>query len=268
MFKRRYSLNLNMPKKDDILQSNNLTRLSSFRTRTSPSEESLSPETVYNNPKLINGYIPIVREVSKDEAIIALQKMQTSLKTEGWLCQSPKKERWKSAEQKKAWHEDLIAQASWKKRSRRALAMVSSIKETLKKSPYIIKKSEDYAFFILYIGIVPIGAMVLVYHYYDDEESFEYNTPVYPEVSLLVSHPGIRNCAYLLIEKAVNKSYQVGCLGNLKLSVKDGNEILSQNVYSKMGFIKLTGADMSLNPSTSSLWQLSASEGYRFIGLC
>ncbi|MDE9471365.1 hypothetical protein, partial [Xenorhabdus bovienii] len=56
----------------------------------------------------------------------------------------------------------------------------------------------------------------------------------------------------LLVEKAVNKSYQLGSLGNLKVRV--ANDYLQKRVYSRFGFINIDQENMQLRPFERQQW--------------
>ncbi|OTA21945.1 N-acetyltransferase [Xenorhabdus beddingii] len=266
MLRRNHSFNSHMPLSSD----NALPRRRSFSIF--PPIEILNTEVAYNNPGLIKGYIPIVREVNKSQVLQSVRQISDSLISEGWLCQTPRRvKQGKRNEQRTNRNEELDEQKLWKKRSRTARNMVEGIEKVLELSPYIKKDPNNYSYFVCYMENVPIGILLFIHFFYDNTEHFQINEPIYPEVALLCTHPGIRNCSHLLIEKAVNKSYELGYLGNLKLSVKNGNEILYNVVYSRMGFLTLADedadADMFLQPSESNLWVFSPSYGgYRFKG--
>ncbi|MBI6549406.1 hypothetical protein [Xenorhabdus lircayensis] len=264
MLKRNHSFNSYMP----TTSSNTLSRRRSFSAF--PPEEIVSTEVAYKNPGLINGYIPIVKEVNKKQAIQGVEQILHSFQSEGWFCRTLKRVRYgETADQGKKRQEEIDAQKLWKIRYRAARNIALGIEKILEESSRIRNNPEGYAYFVCYIGSMPIGILLLTCFFYDKNDIFQENEPLYPEVSLLVTHPGIRNCSTLLVEQAVNKSYEIGSLGNLRLSVKNGSEILSNAVYARMGFIKLIDDDMMLKPAESNLWLFSPSYGgYRYKGYC
>ncbi|WP_323853795.1 hypothetical protein [Xenorhabdus koppenhoeferi] len=244
----------------------------------------MNTNVAYQNPRLINGYIPVVKEVSKQQALQCIDNFMCSLQTEGWFCNTSKSkevmyeeedvlyEKTEEEQREKNKTEEMDKQKLWEIRCNFTKEVASGMVVTLKKSPMIMNHPDRYNYFVCYIGSVPIGMLLLTLFYYDKDDTFQENEPLYPEIHLLVTHPGIQNCASLLVERAVNKSYEFGCLGNLRVPVKNNSKILSDNVYARMGFTKFTNdqaVDMKLKPSESHLWLFSPSHGgYLYKGYC
>ncbi|MBD2809708.1 hypothetical protein ID853_02105 [Xenorhabdus sp. Vera] len=230
--------------------TDSISRSKSFDTL--PPDNLLNINININNPRLINGYIPVVRETNKQETINKVNNIHNTIIRHGWFSHIED-----INNQNKTIQKIRDKKLLWDMRCHTTNRMLLKVKEKL--SEPILKYDETYAYFILYIDITPIG--VMLFKGYTDESI------VYPEVEFLITHPGVQNCAYLLMEKAVNKSYQIGCSGNLKLSIAE--EELYGNVYSRMGFTRWTCNELILVPSRSNAWFFSPNHGgYRFKGTC
>ncbi|OTA19040.1 N-acetyltransferase [Xenorhabdus beddingii] len=245
-----------------------LKRINSFngyiskRLFQSPSFNILPPDNIlnininHNNPRLINGYIPAVKEVELNEAISSVSQLHHSILNDGWFNHILDIDNQKETRQ-----EIRNKTGLWNMRCHTTNKMLVTMTEKFNKN-HLDKKDQycdTYAYFILYIDRIPIGAML--FKGYTDESI------VYPEIELLVTHPGIQNCAYLLMEAAVNKSYQIGCIGNVKLLMAE--EELYGYVYARMGFTHWTCNELILIPSQSDVWIFTPPHGgYRFKGTC
>ncbi|MDC9594493.1 GNAT family N-acetyltransferase [Xenorhabdus sp. IM139775] len=235
--------------------SESLTRSKSFHSL--PPDNILKLNINYNNPRLINGYVPVVRETNISDGISATTQLYQSIRTDGWINHiNNVTEREKEIHQKKEkTREDL-----WDMRC----CITYKLLDNLKKLLTYLKKIEDtqiHACFVCYINTNPIGVMLMRKYYslYSRVKSY------YPEVNFLITHPGIQNCGHLLMEKAVNMSYEIGHHGKLKITL--ATDELSSKVYEKMGFIKSDNMRMTLTPNENKAWLFSPNHGgYRFKG--
>ncbi|MBI6549712.1 GNAT family N-acetyltransferase [Xenorhabdus lircayensis] len=243
MLKRTYSYNGRI---SDI-SFNRLSRVGSNRTISSI--ELLNTEFSYNNPALFNSYMPVVNEVSKQEMERANNKILFSLSNDKWFFDVPRRNVIETEQEKKekkqmeAWHE-------------RCLSTKNNL-EYMKSHLEWMTNSKSYFHFVCYINSQPIGVIMLKYS--SDNRFCE------PEVSYLITHLGIQNSAYLLMEKAVNKSYQLGVLGNLTVNV--ANDFLREKVYSRLGFISVGTEEMHLRPFERKQWIFYPHQReFRFLG--
>ncbi len=255
MLKRKNIFEDDIPK----TQSESLFRSKSFHVL--PPDNILKSNVNYNNPRLINGYIPTVRETGLDDAINAAHQLYQSIQTDGWISHiNSMTEREKEIHQKnkKTWEE------TWDLRCCITHRLLRNLQSFLKKLKYM-KSFENHTYFVGYINTQPIGIMLLRKYYSQYSRVASY----YPEVNFIITHPGIQNCAYLLMEKAVNTSYKIGCHGKLKLTL--ATDELSPNVYQKMGFVHTKGPDntrMELDPNGNRCWCLNPNYGgYFFTGI-
>ncbi|MDC9596912.1 hypothetical protein [Xenorhabdus anantnagensis] len=248
--------------------SGSLSRSNSFHTL--PSDNILNINVNHHNPRLINGYIPIIKKVSLQEAERAVIKLYDSIKNDGWLSHINNTYRRKCDIEKKA---SLSSEESWDLRCCITDELLSTVKDNLsfrlKSKNQNLYQFCNYAYFVCYTThfptnsvssqIMPIGIMLFAYNECDE---FLH----YPEVSYLITHPGIQNCAYLLMEKAVNLSYQTGHHGKLKLTTATSH--LSR-AYNRMGFVDDTKNTMLLDPNNNRAWLFSPEHGgYRYTALC
>ncbi|MDE9454333.1 hypothetical protein [Xenorhabdus bovienii] len=241
------------------IQSESLSRSKSFHSL--PPDNILKANVNYNNPRLINGYIPTVRETSLEEIINTVKHLYESIKEGGWTSHIKNVTERKDEICKK---NQKTREDAWDMRC----CMTYNLLEKLQKLLNILLKTgcfKNHAYFVCHINTQPIGVMLLRKYY----SSYSRVTAYYPEVNFLINHPGIQNCAYLLMEKAVNTSYKIGYQGKLKLTL--ATDELSSKVYQKMGFTHIKGPDnnkMELNPNGNSVWYLSPSYGgYFFTGI-
>ncbi|OTA21574.1 N-acetyltransferase [Xenorhabdus beddingii] len=246
MLKKSYSYN------------GNISKIPSYRLNRTGSNVTLSltdlldTEICYNNPGLLKGYIPIVNEVSKSEMERANDQILSSLNNDRWFFDLPRRNPVETEQERKergrleAWHDRCIS--------------TKDNLEYMKSHLEFMINGKNYFHFICYMGNQPIGLIMLKYA--SDEKL------CYPEVLYIITHTGIQNCAYLLMEKAVNKSYQMGALGNLKVNVAD--DFLKINVYAKLGFISVGKDEMQLCPFTArQQWVFYHYRGeFRFLGNC
>lgn len=256
MLKRTASLNSYIHK----TSSDTLFRSKSFHIL--PPRNILDININCQNPRLINGYMPAVRETEVEEAIKAATQLYQSIQTDGWM-----KHIQNITEREKAIYkipkEARTSEDLWDMRC----CITHNLLNKLTKLLTLIKNTGDtqnHAYFVCCINNKPIGAMLLRKYY------SKHNPPYFPGISFIITHPGIQNCAYLLLEKAVNMSYKMGYRGKLKLTL--ATDELSQKVYEKMGFIKMETPDnmkMTLDPNENSAWTFVPDHGgYRFIGTC
>ncbi|MBD2810754.1 GNAT family N-acetyltransferase [Xenorhabdus sp. Vera] len=245
MLKRTYSYNGNTLE----TSSSQLRRTQSNRN-ISP-DEQLGTEFFYNNPALFNRYMPIIKEVNKQEMENASNQILSSLNNDGWFFDVPER-RIAETEQEKKEREHIGA---WYERC-------SSTKENLDNMERHLEwmfDTRSYFHFVCYMNGHPIGVIML--RHVSDKIYHE------PEVLYLITHLGIQNCAYLLVEKAVNKSYQLGSLGNLKVRV--ANDYLQKRVYSRFGFINIDQENMQLRPFERQQWIFySHKREFRFSNNC
>ncbi|MBC8945678.1 hypothetical protein [Xenorhabdus indica] len=264
MLKRNSSFNSYIHK----TPSGTLSRSNSFHTQ--PSKNMLNINVNHHNPRLINGYIPIVKKATLQEAEMAVRKLYNSIQQDGWLSHIENTYRRRDNIEAKS---NPSTEELWDLRCCITDSLLCTVKDNLsfriRKKDSTLYQGCNYTYFVCYTThfptdsvsslMVPIGIMLFTYN--EDD-----HYPYYPEVSYLITHPGIQNCAYLLIEKAVNLSYQTGHHGKLKLTT--ATKHLS-NAYNRLGFIDDAPYSMILDPSNSKLWVFSAANGgYRFTGLC
>ncbi|MDX7986326.1 hypothetical protein FE392_03105 [Xenorhabdus sp. 12] len=276
MLKRNNSFNSYTPK--TLSEPSSLTRSKSFNVL--PSYHELKLNINYNNPGLINGYIPTVKEVSITEGIAAANRIYQSILEDQWVShiesinemeRETDKKRKKEMELKMAieLHKDRLEthEELWNMRCKTTynyLIKLRRISDLNQRHGY----SQKNNYFVCDINTVPIGIMLLNKDFdkkvlKEDKNNISLCCPI---IHFIITHPGIQNCAYLLIEKAVNISYQMGYHGKVKLVI--ATKELSPKVYEKMGFIRVQEADntiMLLNPNGNSAWSfLSNEDGYRF----
>ncbi|MDC9596911.1 GNAT family N-acetyltransferase [Xenorhabdus anantnagensis] len=195
-----------------------------------------------------------------EKGIIAVNQLYQSIKTDGWISHindmtKREKEIYKKQEKTR---EDL-----WDIRCCTTYNLLNKMQKLLN----LLKKmgdTQNHTCFVCYNNTKPIGVMLI------RKYNSKHNSPYYPEINFLITHPGIQNCAYLLMEQAVNISYQMGYHGKLKLTI--ATDELSPKVYEKMGFINMKEPDnmkMTLDPNGNKAWVFSPSHGgYRFTGTC
>ncbi|MDC9588663.1 GNAT family N-acetyltransferase [Xenorhabdus sp. XENO-10] len=260
MLKRTASFNSYIHK----TPSYSLSRSKSFHSL--PPDNILKINVNYQNPRLINGYVPVIRETNIEKGIIAVNQIYQSIKTDGWISHisntgdisditKREKEIYKKQEKTR---EDL-----WNMRCCITYNLLNKMQKLLN----LLKKmgdTQNHTCFVCYNNTKPTG-VILIRKYHSQHSRVK---AYYPEIIYLITHPGIQNCAYLLMEKAVNISYQMGYHGKLKLTI--ATDELSPKVYEKMGFIKMKEPDnmkMTLDPNGNKAWIFSPSHGgYRFTG--
>ncbi|MBI6548114.1 hypothetical protein [Xenorhabdus lircayensis] len=253
-----------------------IRRTSSRTLSRSRSFHSLPPNDILNininhcNPKLINGYVPsIVKKVNLQEMVMAVNKLYYSIGKDGWLDQilnliedsDDITYHINEIENKRG----KTADDFWDLKCSITLNLLIHVQDEINDR---VQNGDDknFVYFICYIQNVPIGMMII--RCYEEVMLYRYDPDLryYPEVTYLIMHPGLKNCAYLLMEEAVNMSYKIGCHGKLKLSI--ATSALSE-VYRRMGFIHYTQEDMALDPNGNRAWIFSSGhDGYRFTGTC
>ncbi|WP_340609282.1 hypothetical protein [Xenorhabdus bharatensis] len=245
-----------------------LSRSNSFHTL--PPNDILNKNINYCNAKLINGYIPsIVKEVSLNEMISAVNKLYYSIGNDGWLDHILN--RIEDSSDLVDYIDELNEKTgkttddSWNLKYSITLNLLISVQNNLD------DKREDeadknFVYFICYLHNIPVGIMIV--RCYEEVMLYRYDPDLryYPEITYLIMHPGLKNAAYLLVEKAVNLSHKIGCKGNLKLLI--ATPALS-DAYHRMGFTHYTEEEMSLIPNGNRAWLFSPEHGgFRFTGLC
>ncbi|MBC8953004.1 hypothetical protein [Xenorhabdus sp. PB62.4] len=264
MLKRTNSFNSYIHK----ISSKNLSRSTSFHSL--PPNNILNININHNNPKLINGYIPsIVRRVNLQKMVIDTKRLYYSIGEDGWfdhiLNRIEDSDDLASCIDEIENKRGKTADDSWDLKCSITLNLLIHVQNELDDR---LQNGEDknFVYFICYVNNTPIGIMII--RCYEEVMLYRYDPDLryYPEVTYLIIHPGIKNCAYLLMEKAVNMSYKIGCHGKLKLSI--ATPALSE-VYRRMGFIHYTREEMALDPNGNRAWTFSPSHGgYRFTGTC
>ncbi|REF25561.1 hypothetical protein BDD26_0052 [Xenorhabdus cabanillasii] len=264
MLKRNSSFNSYIHK----TPSGALSRSNSFHTL--PPKNILNINVNHHNPRLINGYVPIVKKVTLQEAEIAAKKLYNSIKQDGWLSHIENTYRRRDNIEAKS---SLSTEELWDLRCCITDSLLCTVKDNLsfriRKKDGALYQGCNYTYFVCYTThfptdsvtslMMPIGIMLFTYN--EDD-----HYPYYPEVSYLIIHPGIQNCAYLLMEKAVNLSYQTGHHGKLKLTTAISH--LSR-AYNRMGFVNYTESTMLLDPNNSGAWLFSPEHGgYRYTASC
>ncbi|MBD2795750.1 GNAT family N-acetyltransferase [Xenorhabdus sp. 18] len=257
MLKRNNSFDSYSPK----FLSESLTRSKSFHSL--PPKNILNININYQNPRLINGYIPVIRETNIENGIISVTQLYQSIRTDGWISHiNNVAEREKEIHQKQEktredlWDMRCCITYSLLDKLAKFLTYLKEMEKTQKKD------TQTHACFVCYINTKPIGIMLIRKYYslYGRVKSY------YPEMNFLITHPGIQNCGHLLMEKAVNMSYEMGYHGKLKLTL--ATDELSSKVYEKMGFIKSDYMRMTLDPNENKAWLFSPSHGgYLFKGI-
>ncbi|MDX7986327.1 hypothetical protein FE392_03110 [Xenorhabdus sp. 12] len=238
MLKKSNSLNFIQPKKDKTQ-----TRYESKSFESIP-QSSLS---FFNNPNCMSSYSVYnmrVKEVSYQEAKQAIFIIEESIMKQGWFSHIKDFKNGKDDIEDK---EEKTSQDLWNLRCYLTKDILNDIKQSLPEGNQNYN-APNVAYVICYMGVSPIGIMVVTL-----EEEEEDGYLVYPEVNYIVTHPGVKNCAYLLMEKAVKISYEWGCYGKLKL-IPATDEL--SGTYQRMGFKPYdNGRDlMVLNPKDSPVW--------------
>ncbi|PHM39661.1 N-acetyltransferase [Xenorhabdus mauleonii] len=264
MLKRTNSLNSYIHKSP----FKNLSRSNSF--------DSFPPNNIkeininYNNPKLTKEYIPsIIREVKLHDMINIADKIYFSIGNDGWFDQilniiedeNDLETHINGISGKIGKTTDDI----WDLKCSITLNQLIHVKNELYDRSQT-GEDKNFIYFTCYIRNIPVGIMIV--KCYEEVMLYRYDPDLryYPEVTHLVMHPGLKNCAYLLMEKAVNLSYEKGCHGKLKLAIATPE---LSNVYSRMGFIHYTQDEMSLDPNGNNAWTFTSNHGgYRFVGTC
>lgn len=148
--------------------------------------------------------IPPIRELSVEEAIVAIKQMNNNL--EGWNCVSIPNDT------------ECDEQQRWNNRIEATYSMLSSDKP----NPWATK------IFAYYVDDVPVGIMTI--------ENVE---P--PEILTLVTHPGAMGAGGSLVEQAVKQSLAWG-YSNAKVTLTPMNDH-SKNAYYAMGFSDIQAED-------------------------
>ncbi|MBC8953062.1 hypothetical protein [Xenorhabdus sp. PB62.4] len=225
MFKKTYSFNKDIEK----MQSNSLTRSKNLSTSL---PDNLSNIEI-NNQMLIHKLSFIEsREVNLQEAKNAINKLLNSIREDKWLDHIEDTEyTWRNIEEKKL----KTPQDLWDLRCCITEQILISMRYDINEDS---RKIKDFIYLVCFIKTMPIGIIQLKC----DDNSLEVNN--------LVTHPGIKNCAYLLMEKAVNLSNDMGFEGKLKLMTAT-DEL--NRVYHRMGFID-NNDYMTLDPNGNNFW--------------
>ncbi|OTA19041.1 N-acetyltransferase [Xenorhabdus beddingii] len=221
----------------------------------SKSFNSLYPDNLNFPPhRSIDRYVPVIKKVDLQEARKIVDKIYNSIEEDGWFSHIEDIDNDRQHLEKKA---NKTPQDLWNLRCCITKSMLIHTKNVIKESNEKFGVNKNDAYFVLYINRTPIGIMTLIY--------YAETPPYYPEVSLIITHPGISNCASLLIEKAVNISYEMGFHGKLKI-ITESSELPSK-VYNRLGFINGNNrGEMLLNPNENKFWAFYPShDGYQFI---
>ncbi|PHM37232.1 hypothetical protein [Xenorhabdus innexi] len=114
--------------------------------------------------------------------------------------------------------------------------------------------SEQKHFIIAYFRGVPIGILYLLIK----------ESNVLPEVVFLVTHCSIRGCGALLVERAINKSLELGKGADIRLLPLEDENVIS--AYENMGFMQSHG-EMVLYPAQcSAKWRFNAAKNcYKYL---
>ncbi|PHM73984.1 GNAT family N-acetyltransferase [Xenorhabdus kozodoii] len=265
MLKRSASFNNSHIRKthnSDIKKTDSLSRSTSFHAL--PPKSILNIDVNYKNPILIRKYKLAIRETDLNKGLAATNQLYTSIITDGWISHindmtKREKEIYKKQEKTR---EDL-----WDMRCCITHNLLNKLKNHLNRLNKM-EATQNYTFFVGYNNTKPIGVMLI--RKYHTRSSGVKAISDYPEINYLITHPSIQNYSYLLMEKAVNMSYQMGYLGKLQLII--ATDELAPNVYERMGFIRIKELDntkMILDPNGNKAWIFSpAHGGYRFTGAC
>ncbi|PHM50456.1 hypothetical protein [Xenorhabdus miraniensis] len=240
MFKKAYSFNKEIEK----MQSNSLARSKNLSTSL--------PDNLSNidiNKQMLIHKLPFIAsiEVSLQVAENAINKLLNSIREDKWLDHIEDTEyTWRNIEDKKL----KTPQDLWDLRC-------CITEQTLISMRYDInehnRNTEKYFYFVCYIQTIPIGIIQLKHYDIEKQNSLTVNN--------LITHPGIKNCSYLLMEKAVNKSYEMDFNGKLQLMTAT-DEL--NRVYHRMGFID-NDDYMTLDPNGNNFWTFyTEDEVYKF----
>ncbi|MBI6550005.1 hypothetical protein [Xenorhabdus lircayensis] len=140
-------------------------------------------------------YNPIIRETNIIDTLYLLMKLRKVMIKDDWTysCAGTDMEIRK-----------------WNNRCTNSLEMLYQLEKTLKDIlNSTCSNNSSHFTFTYYINEVAVGFLLLY-------TSAKY-PPHVPSINILTIHPGIRNTGYRLIEHAVNKSFEIGYSGNLKI---------------------------------------------------
>ncbi|WP_167371861.1 hypothetical protein [Xenorhabdus beddingii] len=167
----------------------------------------------------------IIKEVGSEKALIESQKIINNIQGNGWgynIYGPLENEQYK-----------------WNNRYNDTLEIVKNILRINTIKAYVKYK----IFFVAYFKAVPIGILQFT--------PASHTSYGLPKIDFLATHCGIRNCAALLIEYAMNKSFELGSDGKLILSSLQG----ARQAYVNLGFISHGDTHLLiLDPNNSDKW--------------
>ncbi|KMJ43487.1 hypothetical protein AB204_19470 [Xenorhabdus khoisanae] len=178
-----------------------------------------------------------IREVGLQDALCIANRIRTNMINGDWFIGS---------NQSRQLSQD---QERWNSRYKATYGILTQISTILESKLEGVSASIEHYFFVMFFQETPIGMLI-----------FSNNKAKATEPSSIVefvTHIGVRNCGFLLMEYAVNKSKTLGKNGNVKLIPAPA----ARGVYFQYGF-GYQGGYMVLEPAKSDKWGFWAGEYY------